>query len=632
MVESLGLSQPGLRALRAPTLQAVAAMRGVAAMQGVATALMEGAAACLLAAEFVILLCSTVARYAFDSPLLWADEAAALLFLWLSVLGAAIALQRSQHMRLTMVLQRLPRRAAAFLDTFGTVAVLVLAALLIPAAVKYAMSQWDVTTPVLEIPDGLRGLALPVGLALFVLICAGRLLAEARGRDLLWAAAIIALAAAALWAGKPFLLAMGKTNLLVFFVLLVGVCIAIGVPIGFTFGIATAANLLTATRFSVGVMVSRIDEGMSHLLLLSIPLFILLGGIMQATGIARALVEFLAALLGRVRGGLQFVLIGAMYLVSGISGSKAADMAAVAPMLLPEMRRRGIPHGEAVALLSATGAQTETVPPSFVLIILGSVAGVSVGALFTGGLLPALVAGLALAAVCRWRARGEDVRGTPAVPRVEMLRKLLWAAPALALPLLIRACVVEGVATATEVASIAIVYCFAAGALIYRGTAWRRLYPLLVETASLAGAILLILGMATAMSWALTQAGFSRDLAAAMRGMGGGAAGFMAVSIAVFIVLGSLLEGIPAIVLFAPLLFPISRSFGIHDVHYSVVAVMAMGIGLFMPPFGVGFYAACAIGQAEPSEVVSRMWPYVLALLGALAAVAVFPWLSIGLL
>ncbi len=626
MTDSLGLSQAGLPTLKASMLSAVAAVRGVT------TILLEGGAACLLAAEFVILLCSTVARYVFDSPLLWADEVATLLFLWLSVFGAAIALQRSQHMRLTMVLQLLPGRAASFLDTFGTVVVLVLAAMLIPAAIDYAMSEWVVTTPALEIPDGVRGLALPVGLALFALICSERLLAEARGYDLLWAIAVVALVAVALWTGKPFLLTMGKANLIVFFVLLVGVCIAIGVPIGFTFGIATAAYLLTVTRFSVGVMISRIDEGMSHGLLLSIPLFILLGGIMQMTGVARALVEFLAALLGRVRGGLHFVLIGAMYLVSGISGSKAADMAAIAPMLLPEMRRRGISQGEAVALLSATGAQTETVPPSFVLIILGSVTGVSVGALFTGGLLPALIAGLALAALCRWRARGEDVGSTPTVPRIEMLRRFLWAAPALALPLLIRACVVEGVATATEVASIAIVYCFAAGVLIYRGTAWRRLYPFLVETSSLAGAILLILGMATAMSWALTQAGFSRDLAAAMRSVGGGAAGFMAISIAVFIVLGSLLEGIPAIVLFAPLLFPISRSFGIHDVHYAIVAVMAMGVGLFTPPFGVGFYAACAIGKTEPAEVVSKIWPYVAALLGALVLVAVFPWLSIGLL
>ena len=597
-----------------------------------AASLIEFAAVCLLVAEFVILLCGTIARYAFNSPLLWADELATLLFLWLSVFGAVMALQRSEHMRLTLVLMWVPRRAAEFLETLGMVIVLALAVVLLPAVAEYTASEWIVRTPALDIPDGIRGLALPVGMVLFALVCCERLHAGAKVRDIMWAVAIVAAVGFTFWMGRPLLLVMGKANLVVFFVLLVTVCVAIGVPIGFTFGVATAAYLLTVTRFSTGVMVSRIDEGMSHLMLLSIPLFILLGGIMQATGIARALVEFLASLLGRVRGGLQFVLIGAMYLVSGISGSKAADMAAVSPMLLPEMRKRGIPRGEAVALLSATGAQTETVPPSFVLIILGSVAGVSVGALFTGGLLPALVAGLALAIVCRWRSRNEDLSGVAAMPARQIAKSFLWAMPALALPVIIRACVVEGVATATEVASIGVVYCLLAGVLIYRNTAWNRLYPILAETASLAGAIMLVLGMATAMAWALTQAGFSRDLAAAMHHLSGGAGGFIAISIVVFIVLGSLLEGIPAIVLFAPLLFPISRSFGIHDVHYSMVAVMAMGIGLFTPPFGVGFYAACAIGQASPDEVIPRIWPYIAAILGALVIVAVFPWLSVGLL
>ena len=622
----IGIREPDLPALSVPMAAAAARTRRTV------YAAIEAVAAGLLVAEFVVMLLGTTARYVFDSPLLWADELATLLFLWLSVLGAAVALQRSEHMRLTMLLQRLPPRSAAFLETLGLVLVFGLAAALVPAAAGYAVDNWVVRTPALDLPDGLRGLALPVGLTLFLVICAQRLFAEAKVRDVVWAFIIVGLVAFALWSGKPLLLAMGKANLLVFFVVLVGLCVAIGVPIGFTFGISTAAYLLSVTRFSVDVMIGRMDEGMSHLLLLSIPLFILLGGVMQATGIARALVEFLASLLGRVRGGLHFVLIGAMYLVSGISGSKAADMAAVAPMLLPEMQRRGMTRGEAVALLTATGAQTETVPPSFVLIILGSVAGVSVGALFTGGLLPALVAGIALAIVCRWRARNEDLSGVAAAPLRETLGRFVWAVPALALPVIIRACVVEGVATATEVASIAIVYCLVAGVFIYRDTAWRRLYPMLVETASLAGAILLILGMATAMSWALTQAGFARDLAAAMRGLGGGVGSFMAISIVAFILLGSLLEGIPAIVLFAPLLFPISRSFGIHDVHYSVVAVMAMGVGLFTPPFGVGFYAACAIGHAAPDEVVPQIWFYTAALLAALALVAVFPWLSVGFL
>ncbi len=176
------------------------------------------------------------------------------------------------------------------------------------------------------------------------------------------------------------------------------------------------------------------------------------------------------------------------------------------------------------------------------------------------------------------------------------------ALPALVLPFLIRAAVIEGVATATEVSTIGIVYAVLAGLLIYRQFPLRRLYPMLVETAALSGAILLIIGTATGMAWALTQSGFSRQLAAAMASMPGGAAGFMAVSILAFVVLGSVLEGIPAIVLFGPLLFPSARQVGIHEVHYAMVVILAMGIGLFAPPFGVGYYAACAIGRVSPGR------------------------------
>ena len=141
--------------------------------------------------------------------------------------------------------------------------------------------------------------------------------------------------------------------------------------------------------------------------------------------------------------------------------------------------------------------------------------------------------------------------------------------------------------------------------------------PMLVETACLSGAILLIIGTATGMAWALTQSGFSRELAAAMTGLPGGAAAFMAVSIVAFIVLGSVLEGIPAIVLFGPLLFPIARAVGIHEVHYAMVVILAMGIGLFAPPFGVGYYAACAIGRVAPAEGMRPIWGYLLAVLAA---------------
>src|SRR5438270_3898476 len=178
-----------------------------------------------------------------------------------------------------------------------------------------------------------------------------------------------------------------------------------------------------------------------------------------------------------------------MYLVSGISGSKAADMAAVAPVLFPEMKARGANPGDLVALLSATGAQTETIPPSLVLITIGSVTGVSIAALFTGGMLPAAVLAVALGAVVWRRYRGEDLSHVRRPGAREIGRSLLIALPALALPFVIRAAVIGGVATATEVSTLGIAYSVVAGLLIYRQFPCRRLYPMLIETASLSGAI-----------------------------------------------------------------------------------------------------------------------------------------------
>jgi tripartite ATP-independent transporter DctM subunit len=405
-----------------------------------------------------------------------------------------------------------------------------------------------------------------------------------------------------------------------------------GVPIAFSFALATFGYLALTTSTPLLVMVGRMDEGMSHMILLAVPLFIFLGALIEMTGMAKAMIQFLASLLGHVRGGLSYVLIGAMYLVSGISGSKIADMAAIAPVLFPEMKKRGAKPGDLVALLSATGAQTETIPPSIVLITIGSVTGVSIAALFTGGLLPAVVLGIALCSVVWWRYRHEDLSGIARHSKREIGKLLLIALPAIVLPFVIRAAVVEGVATATEVSTIGIVYSVLAGLFLYRQFPWRRLLPMFIETASLTGAIMFIIGCATAMAWGLTQSGFSQDLARAMSSLPGGSWGFLAVSIVAFIILGSVLEGIPAIVLFGPLLFPIARMVGVHDVHYAMVVIFAMGIGLFAPPFGVGYYGACAVSKVDPDEGMPYIWAYMGALLIGLILVAAIPWFSTGFL
>ena len=592
----------------------------------------EACSAVLVTAEIVVLFAGVVSRYVFHRPIVWSDELASFLFLWLAMLGSVVAFRKAEHMRMTALVSKSSVRTQTFFDLFAGVASIAFLLLTIYPALDFALEEQMITTPALEISGAWRASALPVGIGLMLITGIISLLRTAHRYTALAAIASVAVIFLVLYATGGYFPKFGNYNLLIFFVGIVGALVFAGVPIAFAFGLATIGYILIATRVPTLVVIGRMDEGMSHLILLAVPLFVFLGLLIEMTGMARAMVGFLANLLGHVRGGLSYVLVGAMYLVSGISGSKAADMAAVAPVLFPEMRLRGAKDGDLVALLSATGAQTETIPPSIVLITIGSVTGVSISALFTGGMLPGLVLGVTLCFLVWWRYRSEDLSAVRRPTRQVILRSLAVAFPALLLPFVIRAAVVQGVATATEVSTIGIFYAVVVGLFIYRQFPLNRIYPMLVTTAGLSGAILLIIGAATGMAWALTQSGFSATLAAALKSLPGGAPVFLVVSALAFVVLGSVLEGIPAIVLFGPLMFPIARQVGVHEVHYAMVVILAMGIGLFSPPFGVGYYAACAISRINPDEGIRPIVGYILALIVGLAFVIAIPWISTGFL
>lgn len=584
----------------------------------------------LVIVEVCILLASVFARYVLHAPLVWSDELAVILLIWIVMLGAVVASHENAHMRLDAVPKML---GATFQQRFDSVAaalsILLLGVLLHPAY-EHFVDSLTMIDPGLGTSAGWRSAPILIGVAAMLTLAIFKFLGHSRnladGVIGMAMALGIALAAFAVARAIPSNWTLG-----VFFLFLLPASILIGLELVFAFLLATVAYLLFATEMPLSITLNQIEGGIGHIVLLSVPMFLVLGLLAGTTGIARALVGFLLVLIGRSKAGLSYALLGAMYLVSGISGAKAADMAAISPIVVPEMRKRGTDDGEIVSLLASSAAMSETIPPSLVLIILGATVGVSIGELFTAGLLPALFLALILAAVAYLRTpRTEGPTGP--VESTRTGKVLLIALPALLLPILIRSAVIEGVATATEVATLGIVYSIVVGILLYRSFRWRDLYLVCHRTAVLSGAVMIIFGAAKAMAWSLTQSGFPQDLMLTMKALPGGKVTFMLLSIVIFIVLGSVLEGIPAIALVGPFLFPIARALGIDEIHYAMVAILAMGIGLFAPPFGIGYFTACAVSTIHPDAGLRRIWPYLGALLIGTIIIAFVPWVSLAFL
>jgi len=589
---------------------------------------LEVLSAILLVTIIALLFVGVVARYVFSLPIVWIDEVVSLSFLWLAMLGTAIAMHRNEHLRLSLFLDMMPKKIQGFVHALALVAIAAFLLALIHPAFIYAQEEWFVKSPALNIPNTYRVSALAFGIVAMLGILVTYAARTVSLRNLAAAVAVVSVLTALCWLNSSALIEIGYYNIAIFLVVLVSLCLVAGVPIGFCFGIGALSYLAFATNVPLMVIIGRMDEGMSSLILVSVPIFVLLGCVLDATGMGKAIVDFLASLLGHIKAGMSYVLLGSLFIVSGISGSKVSDMATIAPALFPEMKRRGHKPKEMIALLATGAAMADTVPPSIVLIVLGSVAGVSIAGLFQSGVIIAMVLLIALAILARWKARHEIMDQVKRSSSSVIGRTLLIAAPALVLPFLIRSAVGGGVATATEVSTIAVLYAMVIGQILYGGLGWKKIYSMLVETAALSGAILLILGMASAMAWAITQSGVVQNLSQFLTTLPGGVVTFMIVTILIFLILGCLLEGLPAILILAPIMFPIARKLGIHDIHYSMVVVTAMNIGLMMPPIGIGFFVACRIGNTSPDEVMGAIWPYIMALIAGLILIAAIPWFS----
>jgi tripartite ATP-independent transporter DctM subunit len=584
-----------------------------------------------LCGELTVVLVNVAGRTLSASGLLWTGEVAQFALSVLTFVGGVVAYRRLHHLPVRALTNLLPPRAQATLAVLAEFLVLLGAVVAGVASIGLVQSTWNEQTPILRLPAATIALPLCLGMLLLALYALERLMRAQR--SLLLAAGLplgALLAAAALTHGLwfPFVTpAIATATVLLLFL----VTVLAGLPVGFALILAAAGYLWVSSSSPMVALPQNMVNGTGNYVLLAVPFFVLAGLIMERGGLSLRLVRFVQALAGHLRGGLLQVVVVSMYLVSGLSGSKAADVAAVGSVMRDMLAREGYSSAEGAAVLAASAAMGETVPPSIAMLVLGSITSLSIAALFIGGLIPAAVIGLCLMLLIYVRAR---ITNAPRAPRANFktVREAgLAAILPLLLPLLLFGGIMFGIATPTEISSFAVLYGAGLALFVYREIGVRGLVRAVVDSAALSGMVLFILAAASAFSWVLTIASVPQALVELLHHVNNSSALFMIGSIVLLVVAGSLLEGLPALNVLAPLLLPVATQIGISPLHYGIVLVIAMGIGAFMPPAGVGFYVCCAIQRTEVELASRAMLPYLAVLIVGLLVVAFVPALTLVL-
>ena len=583
-----------------------------------------------LLGELVLVLGNVAARVYFQRSFLWTDEVARLALSVLAFVGGAVAYRRRDHAFVRAILSRLPRRAERACLALADVIVLFVAALVGYLSIAFLNSSWNKSTPIFQIPAAVIGLPLPIGMALLALYAVVNLIADHGRMALATGVLFAAFIATAALTRDMWLPLLGDDASIIAALALFFVAILAGVPVGFVLLLSTATYLWGTGTVSLVALPQTMVNGTGNFILLAVPFFILAGLVMERGGISLRLVHFIRALVGHLQGGLLQVTVASMYVVSGLSGSKPADVAAVGTVMRDELAER---HGaaEGAAVLAASAVMGETVPPSIAMLIVGSITSVSVGGMFIGGLVPAAVMAACLMVLIHVRARS---RGTPPMPRAAgavTARAAVGAILPLLMPGMLLAGILLGVATPTEIAAIAVVYGLLLSALVYREMDLNSFIRIAIDTAALTGVLLFIFAAASSFSWTLTIAYLPQRLVTLLQSIGGSGAVFMICSIVLLVLVGVLLEGLPSLNVLAPLLIPIAGKLGLSELHYALVLVIAMGIGGFMPFAGVGFYVCCAVMRCNIESASRAMLPYLVMLIAGLLIVAFVPSFTLAL-
>ncbi|MFC5519720.1 TRAP transporter large permease subunit [Polaromonas jejuensis] len=589
----------------------------------------EYAAGAVLAVDVLVVFVSVVFRYFLHDPFDWAEEVARALMIIQVFFGAATVLARSQHVGVDIFRGLLPDRWQPALIQFGSWIIVGVSACLFVSSCGLLVDSWSSTTPI-GLPQWIYTFPVVIG-SLFMTVFGVANAVNGPSR-VVWSTLGIGIAIVALVVGWNLLV---PGHAIQPWMLLTGGFLGglvLGVPIAFVLALSSLVFFMADPSLPMLVYSQQVMAGTDHYVLLAIPFFVLAGLLMESNGMSSRLIELLLRMFGRVRGGLGLITITATAFFSGVSGSKLADIAAVGGIIMPAVRKTRQDPNETAGLLACTAVMAETIPPCINMIIMGFVANISIAGLFMAGLVPAAVLALSLAAVTIYV--GTKINPDEAFDvRTPMFRLLGGALVALVMVAMIGKGVTSGIATSTEVSAFAVVYALVVGWLAFRELTVKSVAQLFVRSASMAGGILFIVAAASSVSFALTIQQIPQYLSQFMIGFAHsyGSIMFLMLSVLIMIVFGAILEGAPALIIFGPLLTPIAAQLGVNPLHFGTVLVIAMGLGLFAPPVGLGLFATCAITGTEVKNVARPMMKYLAVLFVTLILLVLVPQFSLWL-
>ena len=405
--------------------------------------------------------------------------------------------------------------------------------------------------------------------------------------------------------------------------------VAINVPIAFSMGLASILGLLMKGNIPLVIVPQKIFTGSDSFPLLAVPFFILAGALMDTGGISLRLVNLARALVGHFRNGLGMVSIVSEIFFSGISGSTAADTAAIGSIMIPAMNQAGYTPSRATAIVCAACGMGILVPPCIAMVIYGGVANVSIGALFAGGFLPAFVMAAALMIQLNVQARRAGVAPGKWPGMIPLAKAFNESLLALFMPVIIFGGILGGICTPTEAAVLAVAYGFVISMFVYREITIPKLFEILLETGIVTGKVMIMVGMASVFAWILSREQVPQALASFIHSLGGGKILFLFLINIAFLFLGAVLEGVPAIIMTVPILLPIATQFGIDPIHFGIILIANMGIGLFLPPVGLGVFIGCSIGKVTVADVAKPLLPYLGVNFATVLLITYWPWLTL---